>query len=196
MRMRAEQKAATRNKIIRAAIESFSAHGFNGASTRGIARQAGVGQGLLTYHFNTKTELWRAAADWLFSAIQRDLREHLAKQDSEDPKSLARAIIRQYVSFVAVHPELLSFMVIEGKKPSSRMDWLVETYIKPLYEEFSQTVVSFPPDLMPHVFYLLAGGASLIFNVPYECRIVTGLNPRTKSAIEAHADFIAQLLIP
>jgi hypothetical protein len=42
----------------------------------------------------------------------------------------------------------------------------------------------------------MAGAASLIFAVAPECRRLTGLDPETEQAIEAHADFVARLLVP
>jgi hypothetical protein len=42
----------------------------------------------------------------------------------------------------------------------------------------------------------MAGGGSLIFAVAPECRRLTGLEPGTDAASEAHAEFVARLLVP
>jgi hypothetical protein len=42
----------------------------------------------------------------------------------------------------------------------------------------------------------MAGAGSLIFAVAPECRRLTGLDPETPEAVEAHADFVARLLVP
>jgi hypothetical protein len=42
----------------------------------------------------------------------------------------------------------------------------------------------------------LAGAASLIFAVGPKCRRLSGLDPRKREAIEAHAEFIANLMVP
>jgi len=51
----------TRDRILDAAAAEFADHGFEGASTRNVAVNAGVQHPLLTYHFESKEGLWRAA---------------------------------------------------------------------------------------------------------------------------------------
>ena len=49
-----------RERILRAALEEFAIRGFDGTTTAAIARQAGVTQPLVHYHFTTKVALWQA----------------------------------------------------------------------------------------------------------------------------------------
>lgn len=195
MKTRAQQREETRHLIIEAAIQVFSDKGFHGASTRDIAAEAGVNQGLLTYHFKNKEELWIASADRIFnemSALVSDTRDSLG---GEAPRTVAREVIKAYVRYAAKRPELFRFMVEEGKHPEARMRWLVDTHLKPLFEEFFQnTLIS--DKLRPHTFYALAGAASTIFALAPECKRLTGFNPMTKQAIETHAEFVANLLLP
>ena len=58
----------TRRKIIEAAINLFGQHGFEGASTRDIAAQAGVNAPALQYYFENKEGLYRACAESLADA--------------------------------------------------------------------------------------------------------------------------------
>lgn len=44
----------TRERILRAALEEFGAHGYAGARTAGIAARAGVNQQLISYYFGGK----------------------------------------------------------------------------------------------------------------------------------------------
>ena len=99
MKSRAQQRVDTRERIIEAAIGAFAELGFQGASTRRIASRADANQGLITYHFRTKDELWRAAADRVFGMLQTTLGERLAQLESDDPRAFAREAIREYVRF-------------------------------------------------------------------------------------------------
>jgi len=197
---RSEQRTATRERIVEAAAGAFAERGFRGASTRDIARRAGANQGLITYHFRTKDELWRAAAGRLFGMLRTRLGERLAAPESEDPRERVREGIREYVRFAAAHPELFRLMVAEGKSTEGRMQWLVDTHLRPLYEGFvgfGETLGDgLAPSRLPHAYYVLAGAASLIFAVAPECRRLTGLDPGTKRAVETHADFVARMLVP
>ena len=128
---RAEQRDATRQRIVDAAIETFAEHGFGASSTRDIATRAGVTQGLLTYHFASKDELWRAAADQIFGRSGR--RPPAASHRTRRTGADVRAAIRTYVHFSADHPELFHFMVDAGRHDDERMRWLVETHLAPFF---------------------------------------------------------------
>src|SRR5438445_8678237 len=47
-------------KILDAAEAVFAEHGYGGASTREIARRAGIPFGGLHYHWGSKRQLWQA----------------------------------------------------------------------------------------------------------------------------------------
>jgi len=185
---------------VEAALEAFAQKGFRGASTRDIAQRAGTNQGLITYHFRSKDALWRAAADRIFGRLAKRMTEQLAVLASEDPRERAREAIRIYVRFAAAHPELFRIMVDEGKNTEPRMRWLVDTHLKPAYERFMRPrgirVAGFDEASLPHAYYAMAGAGSLLFAVAPECRRLTGLDPERDSTVEAHAEFVARLLVP
>lgn len=196
---REQQRDETRERIVAAAVEAFAERGFRGASTRDIARRAGTNQGLITYHFRSKDELWRAAADRIFGLLGERLVERLAGLAAEDPRERTREGIREYVRFAAAHPELFRLMIGEGTADDERMQWLVDTHLQRRYRAMAAPLaeaMGIEASLLPHAFYVLAGAASLIFAVAPECRRLTGLDPEDSRAIEAHADFVARLLVP
>lgn len=53
----------TRERIIAAAIEEFSEHGYDAATMRGIAARAGVDAALLHHYFGTKADLFGETVD-------------------------------------------------------------------------------------------------------------------------------------
>jgi TetR/AcrR family transcriptional regulator len=197
---RAQQRDATRERIVAAAVKAFAEKGFLGASTRDIARRARTNQGLITYHFRSKDALWRAAVARIFEMLEKRLAERAAALDFDDPRERARAVIREYVRFTAAHPELFRIMVDAGNHADARMRWLVDTYVRPRFELMKRRGVAgalgLDETLAPHAFYALAGASSLLFAVAPECRRLTGLDPETEEAVAAHAEFVARLLVP
>jgi TetR/AcrR family transcriptional regulator len=197
---RAQQRDATRDRIIEAAARTFAERGFGAASTREIAAGARVNQGLITYHFQSKHELWKAAADHIFAGFRRSLAALPAPDESAAPRQRARETVRQYVRFVAAHPELFRLMVEEGKHADARLRWLVDTHLTPIYEAFARLVERYRPGvdrgLIPHLYYALAGAGSMMFALRPECQRLTGLDPAEQRVVEAHAELIATLLIP
>lgn len=199
MTTRDAQAEETREKIVMAALAAFSELGFHRASTREIAARAGANQGLITYHFRSKELLWQAALGRLFDELRSALLQ-LRPDGNADARDAARDIIRQYVRFAAAHPELFWLLVDEGKSSDSRLEWLVDTHLKSFYGEFQEVLagsaLSPKHSQAPHMFYALAGAASMIFAVAPECRRLTGLNPAGKAAVEAHAEYVARLFVP
>jgi TetR/AcrR family transcriptional regulator len=191
---------ATRERIVSAAVAVFSEKGFEAASTRAIAQRAKADQGLLTYHFPRKDDLWRAAADRIFGILNEALDERVLSLEFADSRDRARAAIREFVHFAAAHPELFRFLVDCGNRSDAQTRWLTDTHLKPRFE-FMRThgvvhAAGIDESLAPHAFYALVGAASLIFAVAPNCRRLSGLDPRKPEAVEAHANFIAQLIVP
>jgi hypothetical protein len=141
-----------------------------------------------------------AGADRLFGKLRGRLLEGIVGFASSDPKEIAREAIRQYLRFAAEHPDLFRFMVDESKHADERMQWLVDTHLRPLYDGFQRFGESLRPVLdpasLPHAYYVLAGASSLIFAAAPECRRLTGLDPETTDAFETHAEVMARLLVP
>ncbi|MGE0774801.1 MAG: TetR family transcriptional regulator [Sphingomonadaceae bacterium] len=65
------------NRLIVAAVGKFAALGLEGTSTRDIAREANVALSAISYHFGSKTDLYRAAVqhavDWMVTPLEATL---------------------------------------------------------------------------------------------------------------------------
>jgi AcrR family transcriptional regulator len=55
-----------RSRLLHAATDAFAESGYEGASLRAIADNAGVSFQLIAYYFGSKEELWVATVDYLF----------------------------------------------------------------------------------------------------------------------------------
>lgn len=200
MMSRADQREQTRKKILDAAVIAFASQGFEGASTRTIAEEAEVTQGLLTYHFPSKDELWRAAAERIFALVDEQVIRPTANLPAGTDAETGRESIKLYVRFVANHPEMFQFMVDAQADPDGRSPWLVETYLRPLYEQFARRMVEFNPSVdaerVPHVFYVMVGAGSAVFALKDEAMRLCDLDVVSPASIEAHAELVARLLIP
>ncbi len=189
---RAEQRANTRARIVEAAIEAFAEHGYGGSSTRDIAARANTSQGLVSYHFDTKAELWRAAADHLFGDVAESLRTEPERVGAG--REAARESIRAFVRLNARRPALFHFLVDAGRHDDDRMRYLVETHLP---RRFAGVARLSEGDLDPaHLYYALAGASSLLFGVAAECRSLTGVDPADDDVVERHADYVARLFVP
>lgn len=192
---------ATRAALLEAALAEFSAHGFEGASTRSIAERAGVHQPQINYHFASKDELWRAAVDHLFDRLDAELRleEVLAKE----PRALFAETLHRLVHAVATLPELNRIMVQEATADSDRLAWIVETHTRSRFAELTETWnalrasgdVADVDDVV--AYYMIVGAASLLYVNAPEAQRLTGRRVITEELIRAHSEaMVAMFLRP
>lgn len=65
-RTEAAEAPATKDRILQAARDAFSAHGYDKTSIRGIAKAAGVDPALVHHYFGTKDDVFAAAVEMSF----------------------------------------------------------------------------------------------------------------------------------
>jgi TetR/AcrR family transcriptional regulator len=190
----------TRDRILAAAVDLFSERSFDGASTREIASRAGVTQPLVSYHYKSKDELWRAAVDSLFDELRHAMASRMDGLRGVDEVTSAKLRVREFITFSARNPQLHRIITQESKADGPRMDYLVEHHVRPLY---ASTVEMFehlardgivPPIAAPHLYYILTGAGPTMFVLGPECQRLTGLDPTSDDVIEAHADAVCALL--
>jgi len=190
----------TRERIVAAAIDQFSEHSFEGATTRAIAQAAGVTQPLLSYHFGNKDELWRAAIERLFARLNDVLAARIDGLRGVDDLTTAKLIVREFVLFSAANPQLHRIITQECKADGPRFGWLVDTYVRPLYDATAQRLQALSDaGLMAdvpavHLYYILTGAGATMFVLAPECRRLTGIDPFDPAVIDQHADAVVALL--
>jgi len=191
----------TRRVVLDAALDLFSERSFDGASTRAIAEQAGVTQPLLNYHFSGKEELWRAAVDDLFARFRDSMQRRLSGLRGVDDVTIAKLMVRHFVEFSAANPQLHRIIMQESKRAGARLDWLVETHVRPLYDNavtmFERLAArgELAPVAPAHLYYLLTGAGATVFVMAPECQRLTGVDPFAPEFVAAHADLVVDVLI-
>ena len=122
-----------RKRILSAAKTCFAEYGFLAASTRDIAEMAGVAQGLLRYHFDTKEALWRAVMDDIFAYMASAY--PIAEMEPErTTRETLEVFIMDFITFSEDEPALYPLMTHESRSPSQRQNWLLETHVRPYFE--------------------------------------------------------------
>ena len=185
-----------RDRILQAALRAFAERGFDGTSTREIAAEAGVAQGLLSYHFASKLTLWEAAVDWAFALLYEEFRGATRAYQDLDPETRIRAAMKRFVRFVSRHPEVHRLMMHEGAHDGPRLRWIVEKHLR----RFFAQAQSFFSDALPLIdmsqfYYALIGAMSHAFAVAPEFKLVTGRDALAPEFVETHASTVVDWLI-
>jgi AcrR family transcriptional regulator len=187
-----------REELLQSALVEFGAKGYDGASTRAIARRVEAHE--------SKAALWTAAVDYLFGLLVEALDGGIpADLTGIEVAQLASAFadgIRRFVRFAAEHPELNQIMVHEGTAASDRLAWMTEKHVKPVFDGIRpawqmlrKAGVAAPID-HEILYYVLVGAASLPYVNAPEVRLLTGRNPKDPKWIDAHAAALIAILLP
>jgi AcrR family transcriptional regulator len=197
-----EEAADSRELILRAALKAFAQRGFEGASTREIAAEAGVNHGLIPYYFGSKEKLWQAAVDLAFGDLEAGFEAAQADANLLDDRARVERVIQAHVRFVAAHPEFVRLMHDEGKRGGPRMRWLVDRHVKRLYGVIEAIVerargrgMLHEDTTTLHFFYIFAGATGLLFHQAEECKRLTGQDPFAPQIVEQHARVVARMLL-
>jgi len=189
-----------RARILRAALELFSAKGFEGVGLRELATAAGVNHSLVLYHFGSMDGLWKAVMSALLDDFRRRTQQRLAGLSTVDPVTRLKVGIEDFIRFSMEKPELHRLMTLEGRRRTPRLAWLVETYLKPSFADAAATIAQgqaegtirrFDPALLYYAFITL-GAAPTAFAPEIEA--VTGRRTRTEATVEEMMAMISTLL--
>ena len=95
-----ETRAATRAKLLQAALELFAGRGYSATPVDAIADAAGVSVGLLYYHFKNKPAVLQS----IFEQSLADVHATFAAADREpDPRDRLPALLRSAGAIVPRH---------------------------------------------------------------------------------------------
>lgn len=89
------------DSILKAASKVMSAEGYEGASIRKVASEAGIGLSGIYYYFKSKDEMLFALQEDAFSMLADNLEDRLEKADSA--KERLRAVIDNHLHFFCNH---------------------------------------------------------------------------------------------
>ena len=201
-RKQQHRSIVTQRKLLDAAIEAFSENGFKGTSTRDIAERAGVHHPLITYHFKNKDQLWRAAADHIFGAFSKTLTHAVEEHRDMCPKSRMSALIRVYVQYAKSQPALHKVMIQEASYPNARLDYLIDTHLKPVFEatfgmlrklQELGVAPSGNPAILFSMIRLSSGGLLALGN---ELKGSSGIDIEDPDTLDEISDMIIRLFLP
>jgi AcrR family transcriptional regulator len=97
----------TRTRILDAALDVFSEHGFDGSSLQQIADRLGLTKAALYYHFRSKDELLDALVAPAITEIDAILDTHEGEPDSPARR---RRFMEEYLDYLLRHRRLIAYI--------------------------------------------------------------------------------------
>jgi AcrR family transcriptional regulator len=134
-----QTNSVIRDRIVEASVRLFSNQGFNGTSTREIARLADVNESSLFRYFPTKQDLFWAALQSCLDGLRlrKELKTGLAQVG--DPAIVVPLIVELMVETATYHPEVINLLGISllELRPGGELVWRQQ--LGPIF----QTVVAY-----------------------------------------------------
>jgi AcrR family transcriptional regulator len=110
-RRRTARGAASRERILDAAMTAFGERGYDGASMAGIASSAGVTKSVIYDHFASKAELHKALMEHQARALHARVSDAVAAHAGERAEKRLRVGVDAYFRFVEEHPTAWALLV-------------------------------------------------------------------------------------
>ena len=193
-----ERAEATRTRLIAAGKQLFPERGFDAVSVKDLETLAGVKRNVLTYHFEDKDTLWKAATDAIFGEMRLEFEQRLSIMREVSGKDALAFIVRFYVYFHARHPELSRLMSQEATRQSWRLKYLIEKHIRPSTIQMEKLVYEtegLSRDAFVHWYYIMISSTSTIFSFAAECQDLFGVDPCDEPMVEQHAEMLVSMLL-
>jgi AcrR family transcriptional regulator len=195
-------RGSTQESILEAAGQLFSMQGFNGTSTREIARLARVNEASLFRLFTSKNDLFWAAVRSQLSRLRFGKELQAGLEGHAEPQVVLPLIIEFLVQTVACRPELPRLLLValwELRPPGERI-W--RQHVTPILHAFSKYLLdcmekgqiwASDPDIL---VYALVGGVLAQQNL-YSVLEGTNLPYLTiDDATAGYSRFWVSLLVP
>ena len=125
-----------RIRLLNAATAAFADLGYEGASIRSIADEAGVSFQLISHYFGTKDDLWTATVDHLFTRYLETGRG-LSFNAQGDVREQFRNHLRLLLSDMIQNPQLRKIWIQEQLAGSERYARFIKPQIKRLVDALS-----------------------------------------------------------
>jgi AcrR family transcriptional regulator len=117
---RARGKAERREKILAAALALFQKRGFEGTTTKAIARKAGLAEGTIFNYFKTKEDIafyfFEKETDHVLAAFKGGLPLRKAPLDEQ-----LFALVQRQLEYIAPYERFIGSVVYQALTPSSKL---------------------------------------------------------------------------
>ncbi|WBY16345.1 TetR family transcriptional regulator [Erythrobacteraceae bacterium WH01K] len=198
-----ENDSDTSAAISRAAMQRFAAQGFDAATLREIAGDAGVDVALISYRFGGKQGLWKD----IVSQASADLHEALEKASLDSGATGSQKRLEHsahaFLAYLLDRPEVPRLLLRDITIDSDRSKWLLETLSLPLHQHFmdlaqaaSDEVDKTPAHLQFRVANFIYSAASTVARRERLGKLVGGMEDDAQFAAALEDVLVKGALMP
>jgi len=196
------KKQIDKEIILDIAIKVFGNQGFDGTRLGDIAEQAGISNASMTYHFESKDNLWTLAVLQLGEKLKKRFEDaNLYLKDLEGAAAL-KAYTRQLVYFSAEHPEFYKVVFHEMCTETARAHWLIKNILTPIHKlfddqnaEMKEGKLVFQGVPVANLTSIILGATNAFFIHAIQMKKMYDIDPLTPEEIESHANWVIDIVL-
>ena len=145
--------AGAQERLLEAAMDIFGRDGYEAATTRALARAAGVNIAAIPYYFNGKEGLYQAVVSHIIEIIKQQIDEMVRMIDGmsfEGPDAKTRALriletlLEKVINFMVGSlqaPRVARIILREQMFPTAAYDLIYQGFMKPILDSLATLVI-------------------------------------------------------
>ena len=185
---------ARRTQILMGAAQVFAKKGFHRATTKEIARQAGVAEGTIYNYFDNKRDLLMAMVEMLAT---RSIKVTILEDPSDDPKEFFSLLLHDRYQLLKNYGHIMAPMIAEIFSDPDLREAIYQSILMPVAEPIEQYIQrridsgEFKPVNPIVITRALIG--SIVLNTAFQ---LSGVDPRYDTiSVEAMVDQIVDMFL-
>lgn len=195
-----DSKSLNTDDILRIALKCFARQGYGGVTINAIAKETGVADSLLHYHFGNKEELWKKATSLVGKEIYRELDNLFSVIGDMDGLEKLRLFNKKIVHVSAKNPEFQQVVVQEVFSNNPRSAWLIEELLRPIFsimegvivEEKKKGRIKDVPSANLSSFII--GSITTLFSRSFQMKKMYGVDAFDEEQVNRHVEAINDLI--
>lgn len=195
-----KNKDLNTNNILRIALKNFAKKGYGGVTISKIAKETGVADSLLHYHFKSKDGLWKKSMQLIGKEIHSELNDLFRLIDDLDGLEKLRLYNKKIVHVSAKYPEFQQVVVQEVFSDNPRSAWLIDELLQPIFAPMQEIIQRAVADgrikdiPAANLTSFIIGSITTLFTRSFQMKKMHGIDSLDKTQIDLHVTLINDLI--
>ena len=195
-----EKQSTNLDEILTTATKCFAKNGYGGVSISLLAKEAGIADSLLHYHFGNKEELWKKAVSHTGNKIIGEMEQLIPLIKHLDGIEQLKILNKKILYYSANYPEFQQIVIQEVFSKSDRSKWLIDNALDSVFTYYDDLILQEQKNgrlkEMPlaNIYSFIIGSLVTLYSRSYLIQERYQVNPFDPEQQEIHADAINELI--
>ena len=136
-----EKQSTNLDEILTTATKCFAKNGYGGVSISLLAKEAGIADSLLHYHFGNKEELWKKAVSHTGNKIIGEMEQLIPLIKHLDGIEQLKILNKKILYYSANYPEFQQIVIQEVFSKSDRSKWLIDNALDSVFTYYDDLIL-------------------------------------------------------